>query len=73
MGAGLFEINSTFHESCGAPDTVAAFKDHLRDYVTGETGDDPIDGAVRRICVILGVALGEDGSGKEGAPEMPSE
>ena len=71
--ADFLETNPTFHESCKTPDTVAAFKDHLRDYITGETGDQPIDSAVRRICVVLGVALGEEGARKEAASEMPSE
>ena len=71
--ADFLETTPTFHESCNTPDTVAAFKDHLRDYITGETGDQPIDNAVRGICVVLGVALGEEGSGKEAASEMPSE
>ena len=59
--ASFFEANPTFRESRGTPETVAAFKDHLRDYFSSETGDDPIDRVVRRICETLEVALGENG------------
>ncbi len=71
--ADFFEMNPTFRESSGTPETVTAFKVHLREYFHSETGDDSMDRAVRRICGILKVVLGENSPARDGAPETPAE
>ena len=71
--AGFFEANRKFHDTYRTPETVEAFKDHLRDYFTGETGDDHVDGAVRRIGAILMVEPDQDGLGEEGDVEKSTE